>query len=60
MNGTPPDSFSEKPSFFGFALMHGFQVSAVPAANKLPEIHHPHKLTSKKNSIYGLRRNDNA
>jgi len=60
MNFASLELFSEQPSLFGFTLIHGFQVFAVPAANKLPETHHHHKLTSKKNSIYWLRRNDNS
>ena len=60
MNLASLELFSEQPPLFRLTLMHGFQMFAVPAANKLPQIHHFHKLTSKKNSIYGLGRSDNG
>jgi len=35
MNVALPNLLSEQPPFSGLTLMHGFQVSAVPAANEL-------------------------
>jgi hypothetical protein len=35
VNVASPDLLSEQSPFFRLALMHGFQVFAVPAANKL-------------------------
>ena len=60
VNVASPDLLSEQPPFFRLALMHGFQVFAVPAANKLLGTHHSLNLASTKDSIYGLRRNDNG
>jgi hypothetical protein len=60
MNVATFELLSEQPPLFRLTLIHGFQMFAIPAANKLPEIHHRYKPTSKKNSIYGLRSNDNG
>ena len=60
MNLASLELFSEQPPLFRLTLMHGFQMFAVPAANKLPKTHDSLNLTSTKDSIYRLGRNDNS
>lgn len=60
MNVASLELVSEQSPLFRLTLIHGFQMFAIPAANKLPETHHRHKLTSIDDNICGLRRNDNA
>lgn len=60
MNVASLEFLSEQPPFFGLALMHGFHVFAVPAANKLLATHSFLNLTSTEDSIYGLGCNDNG
>jgi len=52
MNVASLELVSEQLLLFRLTLIHGFQMFAIPAANKLPETHHLHKVTSIDDSIF--------